>query len=662
MATDFFERQDVARKSTTWLITMFTIAVVSIVAVIVILTFVGMQYTFKEPWPPLAERPEQLVVPAAAGLLTLLIIVGGTLFKVFSLRSGGGAQVAESLGGKRLSPDTEDPVSRRLLNVVEEMAIASGTPVPPVYLLDEDGINAFAAGYSPGNAVLGVTRGCATQLSRDELQGVIAHEFSHVLNGDMRMSIRLIGVLHGILLLGLAGQLILRSFVYSGGGRSARSSRSNGKGSGGQAILVILAIAIALIVIGAIGSFFGSLIKAAVSRQREYLADASAVQFTRNPEGIAGALKRIGASAHGSRMKVAGASEASHMYFAKGVWEGFSGLMATHPPLDKRIRAVDPDWDGTWPEKIVHSSEFRSSAVAGFTGEANGAAAAATRAADSPTQPAGGSSSPSYSPHYSPEYAHQHYAAELLGSMPEELKQNARQPYGARAVIYALLLDKKSDMRQQQWESLQQHASPDVLKLTHHLLPQIDQLDARYRLPLVEISLPALRSISRSQYDQFHNCFTRLIQADSKIDLFEWMLSQVVMRHLTEEFEPKLKPRTRYYGLQHLRHECSILLSLVSSAGNSEEVMHQAFDAGRRKLTEVHLTMYEKGQHGLAELQPALKKLQLVAEKHRRRLVEACAAAACADNQVTWQEAELLRGVADLLDCPMPPLFVSTAT
>ena len=227
-----------------------------------------------------------------------------------------------------------------MINVVEEMALASGVPVPPVYLLpEEQGINAFAAGYSPSDAVVAVTRGTAEQLSRDELQGVVAHEFSHILNGDMRLNIRLIGVLHGILLLGLIGRFLLRSGYYSG-------HRRNSKDNSGAVLLVM---GLVLLVLGFVGSVCGNLIKAALSRQREYLADASAVQFTRNPGGIAGALKRIGAAVMGSSLKHSNASEMSHMYFSQGVWEGFTGMMATHPPLPKRIRALEPNWDGKFP-------------------------------------------------------------------------------------------------------------------------------------------------------------------------------------------------------------------------------------------------------------------------------------------------------------------------
>ena len=300
MATDFFERQSSARRSTVWLALMFCLAVFGIVLSVFAITAVAVAQQ-SSTRNAISADAFSWEIPLIAAAGTLLVIAGGTLYKVVELRSGGGTGVAERLGGKRLYPDSAEPSQRRLLNVVEEMAIASGTPVPPVFLLEkEDNVNAFAAGYSPSDAVLGVTRGCCEQLSRDELQGVIAHEFSHILNGDMRMSIRLIGILHGILLLGLTGQMVFRMFAYSGHGRSRRDSSSGGF------IIAILLIALTLLVVGFVGTFFGNLIKAAVSRQREYLADASAVQFTRNPMGIAGALRRIGGAVKGARLVAPG--------------------------------------------------------------------------------------------------------------------------------------------------------------------------------------------------------------------------------------------------------------------------------------------------------------------------------------------------------------------
>ncbi|HEX6961492.1 MAG TPA: M48 family metallopeptidase, partial [Lacipirellula sp.] len=377
MATDFFERQDAARRSTKWLVGMFLLGVVGIVGATMAVGVVAIEAAqdsslYADGAGSMFGVSEEAVAGSVmAGLASLALITGGSLFKVAQL-NGGGNVVAENLGGRRVFPDTTDLAERRLLNVVEEMALASGVPAPPVFLLSEEaGINAFAAGYSPSDAVVAVTRGTAERLSREELQGVVAHEFSHILNGDMRLNIRLIGVLHGLLLIGLIGRILLR--LASG---SRHSSRRNRDGNNGAAYFAL--VGLALMILGYLGTLIGNLIKAAVSRQREYLADASAVQFTRNPGGLAGALKRIGAAVVGSRLKAPNAAEASHMFFAQGVWEGFTALTATHPPLDDRIRRLQPDWDGTYPAEKLSATEFAGGGrLAGLVGEAAGSHQAA---------------------------------------------------------------------------------------------------------------------------------------------------------------------------------------------------------------------------------------------------------------------------------------------
>ena len=343
MATDFFERQDITRRNTGRLVLLFVLAVIAIMVSIYLLLAATMGYLNQNPETGAIDwslaNDLQLVGIAVVG--TLVVVGGGALFKTAQLR-GGGRVIAEELGGRRLNPDTSVSGERQLLNVVEEMAIASGTPAPPVYLLDEEGgINAFAAGFTINDAVIGVTRGAVERLSRDELQGVIAHEFSHILNGDMCLNIRLIGFLYGILIIGMLGYFMLRVSAFSSY-RHRRSSRDSSP-------LALLALGAGLMVVGFLGTFFGNLIKAGVSRQREFLADASAVQFTRQPAGIAGALKRIGGFLSGSTVQSPNAPEANHMFFGKAT-SGLSGLFATHPPLADRIRKLEPSWNGQFAE------------------------------------------------------------------------------------------------------------------------------------------------------------------------------------------------------------------------------------------------------------------------------------------------------------------------
>ena len=635
MATNFFQRQSDARRSTKWLVGMFVLAVVGIVGTVMALTAFALAEAVADS-PDLESN--QIAVTLSVGAATLVLILGGSLFKISAL-SGGGTTVAESVGGKRIHPNTTDLIERRVLNVVEEMAIASGVPVPPVYMLNEEkGINAFAAGYSPSDAVVAVTRGTAEQLTRDELQGVVAHEFSHILNGDMRLNIRLIGILHGILLMGLAGRFLFRIAAHSG--RGSRDSKGNG-------LLYLFLVGLVLVILGFLGSVMGGLIKAAVSRQREYLADASAVQFTRNPNGIAGALKRIGAAVFGSRLQHPNAAEASHMYFGQGVREGFTGLMATHPPLSKRIAALDPEWDGKFPPMpSTPSGIVEVAGTAGLVGAEILGDEVPVHVVEDAAEQVG-----------SPTELHRSYAHELIERMPERLVDTVHEAYGARAVIFALLLDEESSVRKRQMVALERYALPDVVQLTREMAPLVDALDTRARLPLVDMALPALRSMTASQYQNFSQAFRELVKADDRVALFEWTLHRVLLRHLRPQFHSAKPPRTKYYSLNRLGEQCTVLLSSLAYAGNSRNQAREAIAEAAQHLPDVKIELLTPEKCGLGQLDGALTELATVAAKHRERLVEACAAAICADDHVEIREAELLRGICDMLDCPMPPLL-----
>ena len=646
MATDFFERQDIARRNTTRLVILFVLAVLAIIASIDLLLAATMGYLARDSaaggidWT-LAADP-QLLAFAVAG--TLIVVGGGSLFKVAQLR-GGGRVVAEELGGRRLNPDTAVPSEQQLLNVVEEMAIASGTPVPPVYLLDQEaGINAFAAGFTPGDAVIGVTRGAAEQLTRDELQGVMAHEFSHILNGDMRLNIRLIGLLHGILIIGILGYFLLRMTAFSGY-RRRRSRQERNQ-------LPILALGAGLMVVGFFGTFFGNLIKAAVSRQREFLADASAVQFTRQPAGLAGALKKIGGLASGSAIQSPNAPEASHMFFGRAT-RGLSGLFSTHPRLPTRIRRIDPSWDGSFPEvaPVKGGGVAARSAVAGVAGLADAGAAGVgvgprvARAIDQLGQPS---------------EAHIRYAARLVGGLPPSIVSAAHEPHGARAVVYALLLDRKAGPRQAQIAHLSAAADPGVYRETLRLAPAIEQLDVRARLPLLDIALPALRGLTAAQYQRFRQNVNQLVRADDAIDPFEWSLHRILLHELETHHSNVAPVRIRHHTLAPLRPQCELLLSVLARAGQRDAAAaEQAFEQGWRSLNLPQGRLRPADGNGLAALDGALAALEEAAPRVKRQILQAAVACMTADDTVTATEAELLRAFSTSLGCPMPPLLLT---
>ena len=639
MATDFFDRQDEARRNTTRLVVLFMLAVLAImVSIHVVLAFAlgylgADERTGGIDWSLLADP--SIAVIAVIG--TLLVVGGGSLFKVAQLR-GGGRVVAEQLGGRLLHPDTTDPSERKLLNVVEEMAIAAGTTAPPVYLLEqEEGINAFAAGFTPDGAVIGVTRGAATRLTRDELQGVIAHEFSHILNGDMRLNIRLIGLLHGILIIGMLGYFVLRMTAVSGGrGRRSRDQ--------GNAALPMLAIGLGLMIVGFFGTFFGNLIKAAVSRQREFLADAAAVQFTRQPAGIAGALRKIGGLPAGATIQSPNAPEASHMFFGRAT-SGLSALFSTHPPLPERIRRIDPSWDGTFPEVAATAPAPAEGhpAAAGFAPAAGGAPSGARHALDHVGQPT---------------RDHIQYAARLLDGLPEAVRTAAHEPYGARALVYALLLDRDAGVRRRQLEHLERAADPGVFEETLRLVPVIVQLATAARLPVVEIALPALRELTAEQYRIFKANVAVLVEADEGIDLFEWTLQRILLHDLDAHHGGAKPPRVRHRSLEPLQSQCELLLSVLAHAGHRDgQAAETAFEAGRQALGLPQAHLRGRTDATLEGLDGALTDLEGAAPQVKRRLLDAVVACVTADRQVTATEAELLRAISASLGVPMPPLL-----
>ena len=639
MATDFFERQDIARRNTTRLVILFALAVLTLIVSIDLLLAGVLGYLGRNPdtgainWA-LAADPQVLGLSVIG---TLLVAGGGTLFKIAQLR-GGGQVVAEQLGGRLLNPDSTDPSEQQLLNIVQEMAIASGAPTPPVYLMDnEAGINAFAAGFTPSDAVIGVTRGAADAFTRDELQGVIAHEFSHILNGDMRLNIRLIGLLHGILIIGLLGYFVLRMAAFSGVGRSR--SREN------SSPLPMLALGAGLMAVGFFGTLFGNLIKAAVSRQREFLADASAVQFTRHPAGIANALKRIGGATAGSGIESPNAPEASHMFFglATSGLSGLSGLFATHPPLAERIRRIEPSWDGALAEE--QAAAGTQAAAPGASAFAGGAASVGAPSVEQVGQPAG--------------EAHIQYAARLVKSLPAQLVSAAHETYGARAVVYALLLDHEAEPRERQLEHLKQAADPGVYEETLRLMPFVQQLDMRARLPLLDMSLPALRGLVSAQYDLFKGNVAALVEADNTIDLFEWSLHRILLHDLEAHFVKRRPPRVRHRTLAAVRPHAELLLSMLAYAGHRDlESAQHGFEQAKRSLGLPDARLHPADAVQFAALDAALAAVEESAPKVKRQVLRAAVACIAADRTVTATEAELLRAMSASIGSPMPPLLL----
>lgn len=633
---DFFTAQDHAHRRTKTLIIYFVLAVVSIIAALYFLSMglynYGMdganQQGYAAP-PHVWTWWNPTVLAIVAGSVTLLV-GGASLTKIAELKGGGGV-VARSLGGRLLDPGTREPDERKLLNVVEEMAIASGTPVPEVYLLDnEPGINGFAAGYTPDDAAIAVTRGCVQTLSRDELQGVIAHEFSHILNGDMRMNIRLMGALFGILLLSIVGEGIMRAGFWSGGGRR------RGKDGGGAIMLFGLGV----IVIGYIGVFFGRLIQSAISRQREFLADASAVQFTRNPDGIGGALMKIGGA--GSRVEHHHSSEAAHFFFANALKSNFGGAFATHPPLDERIRRVMPNWDGKF-ERSVRSEKRR--------GTPPSVPANARQKVDPQAWVAGIGAIGA---------AQLAYAEQSRAQAEQGLGEAIHQPLQARALVFALLLDRQATLREKQLAWLEQDAGPELAKAVRDLYPKAAAQGARQRLPLIEMALPALSRFTGNDYEAFIRRVQHLAEMDEEISFFEFAIMRLVRRHLGRRFEDARTSTKVISSTATLREPFAALLSAIVWTGEPADATHVFRDAvAQAPLFHGFVELKPVDALDFSALEQALDTLAHARFGLKRQMLAACAAAVVHDGETTVDEAELLRAIAVTLDCPMPPVVES---
>jgi Zn-dependent protease with chaperone function len=674
MATDFFDRQDHARRLTWRLLVLFFASVLAIILAIYVALALGLMWAepvhdLTRPWEQ-AARFSQPATPsvwnpqlfAGVTLGTILVIALGSLYKIAEL-SAGGENVALLLGGRAVDPQTRNLAERQLLNVVEEMALASGVPVPPVYVLDQEpSLNAFAAGHQPGDAVVAVSAGCLKYLTREELQGVIGHEFSHILNGDMRLNLRLIGLVNGILVLAILGYYCMRMVGYSSGGSSKREGAS----------VAILAVGLVLLIFGYLGVFFGNLIKSAINREREFLADASAVQFTRYPGGIAGALKKIGGLALGSRIHDAHAAEVSHMFFGDAFAGSFFNLFATHPPLEQRIRALEPEFDGHFPRVAplaIAGQEVEEAAPAGRPlplplplpgsrvlpgGDALAGAAMGLSAekfdAQKIVQQIG-----------QPDSEHLRRASQIIEGMPPQLQDAAREPFAAQAVIFVLLLSRDDEAAQaaQMQILLRQIAAP-LYEEVQRLRAAAESLPAAARLPLVDLTLPAIKRCSPQQYEQFRQVVEALVTADHKVDLFEYCLRTVLFSYLDVHFGRKKPPSIGYRTIAAVASQATAVLSTLAYVGQTRvDDVQRAFEAGARCLAG-QWSLLPQPQCTLKAFDAALAELARGTPNVKRDVVSAVTACIAADGTVTLEESELLRVVAAVLACPVPPATPAT--
>ena len=645
---DFFGHQERARRATGRLVVLFVLALLAIWLCIHFAASAVFSFASERAdW----FRPEVFLI---TGLATFAVVGGGMLVKTMQLAKGG-SSVASMLGGKPVPIDTTDPKERLLRNVVEEMAIASGVPVPEVFVLEnEAGINAFAAGWSSADAAVAVTRGCLDQFDRDELQGVIAHEFSHVFHGDMRLNIRLMGVLFGIVCITTIGRIIVESL-----GRGARISSSNKKGNGAAGILLF---GVALIVIGWLGVLFARLIQAAVSRHREFLADASAVQYTRNPRGIGLALAKLGGL--GGTLHSAQTEAASHMLFGDGMRRYFGGAFATHPPIEERVERVLP---GFRRELASRGSMLEAAAntplrpgAAGLVG-VGPVVGVPKPVAEAPPPRVGADALLASIGDPQPEQVEA--ARDLLRSFPLEVAIATREPRRAAALVHALLLDRDAAAREAQRQRLET-LDTETAHEAQVLFRLLVDLPARSRLPLLELAMPALRALPPGERATLRTTARALATSDGRILPFEFAMLQLIHRHVRLPDEPPPRALGRPTSLAQHPHEVALVLSALAHVGAADPTAAAtAFARGAEHLgVPQPLELRAAAECRMEALEGAVNALGSVSPLGKRNLLSACAATAGSDGHLTIDEADVLRALAGLWDCPIPIVAASPSS
>jgi Zn-dependent protease with chaperone function len=551
----------------------------------------------------------QELIPAVlgVGVLVALLIFVVSLIKIVMLGKGG-EYVARACGAQKVDPHTKDPLIQRYINVVHEMSIASGTPIPKIYLMQhETGINAFAAGYDINDAVVAVTRGTLEKLNRDELQGVVAHEFSHIFNGDMKLNIKLIGFLAGLVFITELGRVLART--------RSRNSRSNGN--------QLAAIGLALMLVGGLGYLLASVIKAMISRQREYLADASAVQFTRNPDGIGGALKKIYVFSGHGLLEATKAGEVSHMFFTSAL----SQMFATHPPLEDRIQRVFPsmNMDRFYKDEVkqihkelanVHASDddidvippSPQSAIDNVSGLAMGFnQATSTQAVEKNIDQAGITTDESLKK-----------ARLLVEGLPKELLGFLDSVEGSFIILHAFFYDKNVKT----WKTLRLD-----MEKSREIVPMIKKLDEAHRYVVIEKALAQVENLKDETKNLLLSGLKELIKSDKKVTPQEFILYRLI-RH-------KLKPRDRFFE-KHLskRQFLTIKKPLIDLCKMVSEEKEEKFD--------------------VKAVSQSLKYLALTKEVQKQQVLHECTKIISHDNKVTAAEKEFIRLVSISINVPMP--------
>ncbi len=625
---DFFREQEIARRNSRLLTVLFVGAVLVLIVLTNLLVsgLLLFQDTPSDSHANHSNIAQQWPAFLLVGAAIAAAVASVALFNWLRFARGG-QHVAEALGGRLAVSNSNDALELRAQNIVAEMALAANMPVPPLYILDDErGINAFAAGINPSNAVVAVTRGALERLTRDELQGVIGHEFSHILNGDMRLSVRLAAMLRGITFIGDIGSILLHSASY---GRHRHRRQKD------DSTVALLVLGLGLYLLGLLGGLLAGLIKSAISKQKEFLADASAVQFTRNPGGIANALKVIGGYTPGTLVHSARAEELSHLFFGQ-VKHRLWSLFATHPPLETRIRRIEPSWDG---EFVTRPS----------TDNTPGAMADEPISATSGLHQAVTASLPDIELSAPGVPINEPASGAPLNTLPAVVLAQTKEPLEAVALMLGLL------WREPVAADLNTILSQGQLPGLEHLVAQrgreVSQLDASLRLTLVELCLPTLKSLSYEQYRNFKSMLLQFIRADGRVDLQEWCLYQLIRHYLDPAFGPVRNSKPRYRSLTKVKPALEIALGTLATL--SHGYTERAFARGANSL-QIQLVCPPIDALGVQAFGKAIDTLADCYPLLKVSLLKAMAEIASADGSVSATELTLVKAIAAVIDCPVP--------
>jgi len=632
---DFFRDQEIARRNTRLLTALFVLAVLLLITVInIFLAFVlTASQTLESGDPTTFELSDLDVRLTLLVSIALIVVIGAVVLYNWIRFSQGGRCVAEALGARPACSNTENPLERRAQNVIQEIALAANMPVPPLYILDkEPGINAFAAGISPGDAVVAITQGALTQLTRDELQGVIGHEFSHILNGDMRLSIRLMAMLRGITFIGDMGALLMRSAVSHRARRSTKSSNNNTVG--------LLLVGLVLYLVGLLGGVMAGLIKSAISKQKEYLADASSVQFTRNPSGISDALKVIGGYTPGTLVDTARAEEMSHLFFGQ-VKHRLWLMFATHPPLENRIRRVDPHWNGEFITRKNNLS-FPEAEATSETGMVQAQRSLAAALPSAMATELGGIAASNQ----------QALPATSLDQPPDDLTaaiiEEAREPLGAMSLLLALLWHENNPGKQRAAIEAAKISGLEALVVERGR--ELQHLKPELRLPLIELCLPTLKTLSPPQYHQFKGLLINFVKADGQIELFEWCLYQLVRHYLDPHFV-KRSSSPQHAQLKAVSESLAVALGTLALLGRGDT--YASFQSGLQ-IIGLPLVMPAAEAMGVQQFGKAIEQLANCYPLLKVTILKALIKVAEQDGQISPKELTLIKAIAAVMDCPLP--------